>query len=237
MGPKGPQHEKGANVRELYRQELAQLGSELERMGRGVARAIDRATMALRDGDLAVPEQTIDADERLDENARQIDEMCIHLLALQGPVASDLRLILSALRLSQTMERQGDLARHIAAIARTTYPTRSIAAPAVEVITKMGEAATKMGALEEKLITTQDIAIADEMQRFDDTLDDLQVEVHRLIADESVELTRQEIVDLTLGTRFLERFGDHACSVARRVAYVVEGAHAATTEGGIDAHL
>lgn len=224
-------------MRELYRQELAQLGSELERMGRGVARAIDRATAALRDGDLAIAEQTIDADERLDENTRAIDEMCVHLLALQGPVASDLRLILSALRLSQKMERQGDLARHIAAIARTTYPAKSIAAPAAEVVTRMGEAAAKMGALEERLIITQDLSIADEMQRFDDTIDDLQVEIHRLIADESVRLTRQEVVNLTLGARFLERFSDHAVAVARRVAFAVEGAHAATSEGGIDAHL
>lgn len=224
-------------MRELYRQELAQLGSELERMGRGVSRAIERATTALTQADLAVAEQTIDADERLDENARAIDEMCVHLLALQGPVASDLRLILAALRLSATMERQGDLARHIASIARTTYPNPSIAAPAAALVTRMSEAAAAMGALEERLITTQDLSIADEMQRFDDTIDELQVEIYRLIIDPGVELSRQEIMDLTLGARFLERFADHAVSVARRVAFAVEGAHAARAEGGIDAHL
>lgn len=224
-------------MRELYRQELAQLGAELERMGRGVSRAIDRATTALGEADITIAEQTIDADERLDENARTIDEMCAHLLALQGPVASDLRLILSALRLSQTLERQGDLARHLAAIARSTFPTRSIAEPAAGLITRMSRAAAEMGALEERLIITHDTSIADEISRYDDTLDDLQVEVHRLIGDDSVSLTRRQIVDLTLGARFLERFGDHAVSAARRVVFIVEGAREATSEGGIDAHL
>lgn len=224
-------------MRELYRQELAQLGAELERMGRGVSRAIDRATTALGEADITIAEQTIDADERLDENARTIDEMCVHLLALQGPVASDLRLILSALRLSQTLERQGDLARHLAAIARSTFPTRSIAEPAAGLITRMSRAAAEMGALEELLIITHDTSIADEISRYDDTLDDLQVEVHRLIGDDSVSLTRRQIVDLTLGARFLERFGDHAVSAARRVVFIVEGAREATSEGGIDAHL
>lgn len=206
-------------------------------MGRGVSRAIDRATTALGEADITIAEQTIDADERLDENARTIDEMCVHLLALQGPVASDLRLILSALRLSQTLERQGDLARHLAAIARSTFPTRSIAEPAAGLITRMGRAAAEMGALEERLIITHDTSIADEISRYDDTLDDLQVEVHRLIGDDSVSLTRRQIVDLTLGARFLERFGDHAVSAARRVVFIVEGAREATSEGGIDAHL
>lgn len=206
-------------------------------MGRGVSRAIDRATTALGEADITIAEQTIDADERLDENARTIDEMCVHLLALQGPVASDLRLILSALRLSQTLERQGDLARHLAAIARSTFPTRSIAEPAAGLITRMSRAAAEMGALEERLIITHDTSIADEISRYDDTLDDLQVEVHRLIGDDSVSLTRRQIVDLTLGARFLERFGDHAVSAARRVVFIVEGAREATSEGGIDAHL
>lgn len=222
-GPAAPCLTKDANVRELYRQELAQLGSELERMGRGVNRAIDRATTALREADIVLAEQTIDADERLDDNARTIDEMCLHLLALQSPVASDLRLIISALRLSQTMERQGDLARHIASIARSTHPTRLIADPAAELIEKMAASAARMGELEEQMVLTQDPGLLDEIQRLDDVLDDDKLAVHRLVADESIELTRRQVVDLTLGARFFERFGDHAVSVARRVTFIVEG--------------
>ncbi|WP_026459875.1 phosphate signaling complex protein PhoU [Schaalia suimastitidis] len=213
-------------MRELYRQELAQLGSEIERMSRGVARAIERATTALRDGDLALAEQTIDADERLDDAAREIDEMCVHLLALQGPVASDLRLILGGLRLSQTMERQGDLARHIAAIARKTYPTRSIAEPATSLINRMCEAAATMGRIQQQLVAEQDLTLVAQLHDADDVLDDLQTEIRRFCADENSDLTHQQVIDLTLAARFLERFGDHAVSVGRRVSYIVNGARA-----------
>lgn len=218
-------------MRELYRQDLAQLGEELEHMSRNVTRVIERATKALGEGDLTIAEQTIDADERLDDAARNIDEMCVSLLALQAPVASDLRLILAGLRLSQTMERQGDLARHIALIARATYPNHSICELAAPQINKMGEAAVNMARMTQELVASQDLSLAARVQDEDDVLDDLQVEVRRLIADESNDFTRTQIIDLTLAARFLERFGDHAVSVARRVGYIVEGTAGGTEEG------
>lgn len=218
-------------MRELYQQDLAQLGIELERMSHNVSRAIERAVQALNEGDLTIAEQTIDADERLDDAAHNIDEMCVSLLALQGPVASDLRLILAALRLSQTMERQGDLARHIALIARSAYPVHSVSDLAAPLLGQMGAAAVDMGHLMEQLVATQDLTFAAKIQEHDDVLDDYQVQVRRLLTDESLDFTRSQVIDLTLVARFLERFGDHAVSVARRVAYIVEGA-AASSEGG-----
>lgn len=224
-------------MRELYRQDLAQLGVELDNMSHNVARAIERAVRALNEGDLTIAEQTIDADERLDDQSRTIDEMCVGLLALQGPVASDLRLILAALRLSQTMERQGDLARHIALIARSTYPNRSITEAAKPLIAHMGEETVKMGKLMERLVSTQDLSITAEIQEQDDVLDDLQVQVRRLATDETNDLTRSEVIDLVLTARFLERFGDHAEAVARRVAYIVEGAGESSRGAGIPPRL
>lgn len=223
-------------MRELYRQDLAQLGNELDRMSRNVTRAIERATTALREGDLLMAEQTIDADDRLDDAARDIDQMCVALLALQGPVASDLRLILAALRLSQTMERQGDLARHLALIARSTYPNHSIAEAAAPQINKMCDTAVQMATLMMELVSTQDLSLAAKIQEMDDTLDDLQVEIRRMVGDDSIDFTRSQVVDLTLAARFLERFGDHTVAVSRRVVYIVEGAD---TDGelGIEGRL
>jgi len=218
-------------MRELYRQDLAQLGIELEHMSHHVARAISRGAQALREGDLTLAEQTIDADERLDDAARAIDETCVGLLALQNPVASDLRLIVAALRLSQTMERQGDLARHLALVARSTYPAQSIAPAAEPLLTRMGEQAVLMGQLEEQLVSVQDLDLAARLQDEDDVLDDLQVRVRRFVLDPEQDLSRSQVIDLVMVARFLERFGDHAVSVARRVAYIVEGADAAGTEG------
>lgn len=210
-------------MRELYKQNLSQLGEELERMSHNVTRAIERATRALREGDVSLAEQTIDADERLDEAAQRIDESCVSLLARQAPVARDLRLILAALRLSQTMERQGDLARHIAVIARASFPQHSISEVVEPILSKMCDAALTQARRTEELVDTQNLELAVTIQDEDDALDDLLVDLKRLVADDSVQLTHQQVVDTTLAGRFLERFGDHAVSIARRVAFIVEG--------------
>ncbi|WP_022869129.1 phosphate signaling complex protein PhoU [Schaalia vaccimaxillae] len=225
-------------MRELYRQDLAHLGNELERMSDGVIRAIERATQALREGDLSLAEQTIDADERLDEAARTIDEMCLNLLTLQGPVASDLRLILAALRLSQIMERQGDLARHIAMIARSTYPEHSISEDAADMVNSMGAAAVDMAHLQRKLLVELDTRLGSDFQTKDDVLDDLQTEVRRFVLDDYHALTRRQVIDLTLAARFLERFGDHSVSMGRRILFIIEGAKTAEELGtGLDSRL
>ena len=102
-------------MRAIFNQELKQLGSDLESMANQVATAIERAAESLRQGDIVIAEQVIDADERINDLQRDIDDLCVMLLARQQPVAGDLRNVLSALRMAQTLERQGDLARHVAA--------------------------------------------------------------------------------------------------------------------------
>jgi len=109
-------------VRDIFNQELKQLGSDLETMARQVATAIERAAESLSNGDIIIAEQVIDADERINDLQRDIDDMCVMLLARQQPVADNLRTVISALRMAQTLERQGDLARHLATIARGRYP-------------------------------------------------------------------------------------------------------------------
>ena len=99
-------------MRAIFNQELKQLGSDLESMANQVATAIERAAESLRQGDIVIAEQVIDADERINDLQRDIDDLCVMLLARQQPVAGDLRNVLSALRMAQTLERQGDLARH-----------------------------------------------------------------------------------------------------------------------------
>lgn len=210
-------------MRELYRQDLAQIGIELDRMGNGVARSIRRATTALREGDLALAEQTIDADDRLNQEARAIDEMCVNVLALQAPVASDLRLVVAALRLSGTMERQGSLARHVAGIARSTFPHHSISARLAPFLDRMSDLACQMADLQARLVISHDLALAEQMMDLDDLLDDVQVDLRRCLADERNQLEPNQIIQGTLAGRFLERFGDHAVAAAHRITYIVQG--------------
>ncbi|WP_103061523.1 phosphate signaling complex protein PhoU [Actinomyces qiguomingii] len=210
-------------MRDIFNQELKQLGSDLASMAEQVATAIERAAESLRNGDIVVAEQVIDADERINDLQRDIDDMCVMLLARQQPVDRDLRNVISALRMAQTLERQGDLARHVAAIARGRYPLPPVPEPILGLMVKMADAAVRAGRDVRTLIRTQDLELAAQIQSRDAELDALHRESFQMILDPSIELTRQQVVDAVLMGRFLERFGDHSTSVARRMAYLVSG--------------
>ena len=204
-------------MRVIFNQELQQLGSDLQSMAQQVATAIERAAESLRHGDIIIAEQVIDADERINDLQRDIDDMCVMLLARQQPVAGDLRNVISALRMAQTLERQGDLARHIAAIARGRYPEPPVPEPVLGLILQMADHAVKAGQDVVRLIETQDLSLAAQIQTNDSELDALHRRSFQMILDPANELSRQQVVDAVLMGRFLERFGDHSTSVARRV--------------------
>ncbi|WP_194785803.1 phosphate signaling complex protein PhoU [Actinomyces haliotis] len=222
-------------MRDIFNQELKQLGSDLETMSSQVATAIERAAESLRNGDIIVAEQVIDADERINDLQRDIDDLCVMLLARQQPVASDLRNVISALRMAQTLERQGDLARHVASIARGRYPEPPVPEPVLGLILEMADQAVKAGRDVAELVRTRDLDLAQRIQANDSALDELHRRSFQMILDPANELSRQQVVDAVLMGRFLERFGDHSTSVARRVSYLVSGAQVPETHDDEDA--
>lgn len=222
-------------MRDIFNQELKQLGSDLETMSSQVATAIERAAESLRNGDIIVAEQVIDADERINDLQRDIDDLCVMLLARQQPVASDLRNVISALRMAQTLERQGDLARHVAAIARGRYPEPPVPEPVLGLILEMAEQAVRAGRDVAELVRTRDLDLAQHIQANDTALDELHRRSFQMILDPANELSRQQVVDAVLMGRFLERFGDHSTSVARRMSYLVSGTQVPETHDAEDA--
>lgn len=222
-------------MRDIFNQELKQLGSDLETMSLQVATAIERAAESLRNGDIIVAEQVIDADERINDLQRDIDDLCVMLLARQQPVASDLRNVISALRMAQTLERQGDLARHVAAIARGRYPEPPVPEPVLGLILEMAEQAVRAGRDVAELVRTRDLDLAQHIQANDTALDELHRRSFQMILDPANELSRQQVVDAVLMGRFLERFGDHSTSVARRMSYLVSGTQVPETHDAEDA--
>ncbi|WP_127126548.1 phosphate signaling complex protein PhoU [Georgenia sp. SYP-B2076] len=210
-------------MREIFKQEMLQVGEDLLRMAQHMATAIDDATTALRTADLTLAEQVIDADQRIDEIQRRLDDHGISLLARQQPVATDLRIVVSGLRLSSTIERMGDLARHVAYVARGRYPELATTGQMRDVLTEMGVQATKVGKQVVQLLESRDLSLAAAIEHDDDVLDELHRRSFTVILDESEPMTRQQLVDAVLLGRYLERFGDHGVSVARRVSYLVTG--------------
>ena len=222
-------------MRAIFNQELKQRGSDLESMANPVATAIERAAESLRQGDIVIAEQVIDADERINDLQRDIDDLCVMLLARQQPVAGDLRNVLSALRMAQTLERQGDLARHVAAIARGRYPEPPLPEPVLGLILEMADLAVRAGKDVARLISTRDLELASVIQTNDAELDALHRRSFQMILDPAHDLSRQQVIDAVLMGRFLERFGDHSTSVASRVAYLVSGASMPETHDAEDA--
>lgn len=210
-------------MREIFMQELAQVGEDLQRMSRLVIDAIENASTALQTADLQLAERVIRADEQIDEIERSLDEQCISLLARQAPVATDLRVVIAALRMSATIERMGDLARHIAYVARGRYPEVAPSPAMQEIFTQMGEAATKVAHQVSDLLATRDLELAAGVERDDDTLDALHKQTFTILLDPEIDMTKQQMVDGVLLGRYFERFGDHGVSVARRTSYLVTG--------------
>jgi phosphate transport system protein len=222
-------------VRELFTRELDQVGSDLVQIADHVATAIAQASTALRTADLALAEHVIASDEAIDDLERVLDERCVEILARQAPVAGDLRLVVTALRMSASIERMGDLARHIAQIARGRYPQKAVPGVLTDTFDQMGAAATEAARSVATLLESRDVDLAARIESADDVLDALHRDTFRATLTQTDDLTSQEVVDVTLLGRYYERFGDHAVSVARRVVYLVTGDPAEfTTEGHTD---
>lgn len=202
---------------------MQELSDTLVLQAKAAAKAMNGAAASLTDANLALAERVIDADHSIDMLERNIDDMGISLLARQAPVAGDLRTVVSALRLSATLERMGDLARHVAYVARGRFPQAVVKGEVQQLFEKMATKAAEVGNLVAKLVETQDLSIAAQIIADDDVLDDFHSRTFDYVLDDSLDLTRQEIVDIILLGRYLERFGDHGVSVAHRMRFLVTG--------------
>ncbi len=210
-------------MREAYETQLAQIDTALVTMADLVGTAIRGATDALLADDLAMAELVIARDAEINKLNADVEEMSIMIAALQAPMATDLRLVMGAVRMSASLERMGDLAVHIAKQVRLRYPNPSIPAELGDTFAKMGKAASKIVEQTGAVIATRDTALADDMKRYDDTLDDLHRELFTVVLSDNWTHGVEAAIDVTLLSRFYERFGDHAVSVARRVIHIVTG--------------
>ena len=210
-------------MRDIFTAELSALGEDLTAMSRLVETAISSASTALLTADLELAEAVIADDMTIDAQERELDERCVLLIAQQQPVASDLRVIVSGLRVSSSLERMGDLAQHIADIARLRYPASAIPASLRETFTEMAEAAVSISRKVTTIIESRDVDLARTIEKDDDVLDRLHNATFGATTVAGADLTGQEVVDITLTARYFERFGDHAVAVANRVIYLVTG--------------
>jgi len=210
-------------MRDIFEAELTQLGQDLVAMSGRVEQAISNAGVALLTADIRLAESVIADDLAIDALERDLDERCVRLLAQQQPVATDLRVVVSALRMSASLERMGDLARHVAQVARARYPVVAVPAGLEPTFTQMQDAAVRVARRVTTLLGTRDMALAESIQQDDDLLDELHASTFTSMLSGPWDRSAQETVDVTLLGRYYERFGDHGVSVARRMVYLVTG--------------
>lgn len=210
-------------MRSVFHQELASLSDQLVELSRLSARALNRATQAMLETDLALAEKVISEDDDIDAVRRDLDNRAIDALARQQPVATDLRQLVTTLRMSSDLERAGDLAAHVAKLTRLRYPEPVLPEALRPTFVEMAQAAEAMVLRAGEIVETLDENGAIELQGRDDTIDRLHRDVFRILLEPEFAGQNQLVIDATLLSRYFERYADHAVSVAIRVVFLVTG--------------
>ena len=210
-------------MRQLFQQELADLKDDLVDIAQSVEAAMDRAVRAFNQSDVQLAEEVIAQDHLIDDAVRELDEQAIAILARQAPVAGDLRQVISTLRISASLERMGDLATHLAQLARYRFPEKVAPKGIRPTFKEMGALDLKMAGLVVALLQDPNPKAVEEIRDLDDSIDALHLSVFETVLSEEFGSGTATVVDATLASRYLERFADHGVSISKKVLYLRTG--------------
>jgi len=214
-------------MRTAFQEQLEILTDTLSGMCGLAGLAMDRATRALLEADLSLAEQVITDHDRIAEMQTQAEEIAFVLLALQSPVAGDLRLVVGSLQNVADAERMGGLALHVAKIARRRHPNHVLPDEVRDHFAEMGRVAVELGKSAKDVVVSKDPQQAAEIGREDDAMDQLHQQLFNVLMDTEWKHGVAAAVDITLLGRFYERFSDHAVEIGRRIVFEATGETAA----------
>jgi phosphate transport system protein len=210
-------------MREVFQQELREVQERLIEIADLVAVSIENATHAFNESNVSLAETVIADDNKIDAAAQELDELAINILARQQPVARDLRIVVSALRISASLERMGDMSEHIAQLARYRFPDKVVPKSLRPTFAEMGRLDVEIAQKLVELLKTEDVVIAEDIRNEDDKIDALHLSVFDKVLGETWKGEAIDTVDATLASRYHERFADHAVSIAKKVQYLATG--------------
>lgn len=210
-------------MRTAYHEQLAELTDQLGEMCRLAGVAMEHATQALLQADLVQAEQVFSDHEQIAMLSARAEESAFVLLALQAPVAGDLRAIVSAIQMVADIDRMGALALHVAKIARRRHPQHAIPEEVNGYFAEMGRVAVDLGSNVQEVLLSRDWEKAARIREEDDAMDDLHRHLFTVLMDREWRHGVACAVDVTLLGRFYERFADHAVQVAKRVIFQATG--------------
>ena len=210
-------------MRTAYHEQLEALTDQLGEMCGLAGAAMERATQALLQADLVLAEQVISDHDEIANRSARAEEAAFVLLALQAPVAGDLRAVVSSIQIVADVDRMGALALHVAKIARRRHPQHVLPEEVNGYFAEMGRVAVELGNAAKEVLETRDPEKAARIQEEDDAMDDLHRHLFTVLMDREWKHGVTAAVDVTLLSRFYERFADHAVEVARRIIFQVTG--------------
>ena len=216
-------------MREQFQEELNAVNTTLVEMAVLVKAAVENATTALLTADLSLAEKVIADDLIIDEMQHELDARTINLIARQSPVATDLRTLVTSLRMSADLERMGDLAHHIAKSARMRYPATAVPPELSLTIEEMGRVCVKIIEKVALVLKNRDTERALEVEKDDDEIDSLHRRIIQTLLDPSWKHGVETAIDMTLLGRYYERCADHAVSISRRLYFLVTGIYPGET--------
>ena len=188
-----------------------------------MAQSIERSTVAFNKSDVALADTVIAHDPEIDQAALELEELLITIMARQQPVARDLRIVVSALRITASLERMGDISEHIAQLARYRFPDNVVPNSLRSTFQQLGELDVSIAKKLVDLIESENLRLADDIRNDDDKVDALHLSVFDKLLGESWKGAAADTVDATLASRYHERFADHAVSISRKVRYLATG--------------
>jgi phosphate transport system protein len=210
-------------MREVFQNELKEVQDRLVEIASDVTNVMKNATVAFTTSDVTVADQAIASADAISEKALTLDELVIRILARQSPVARDLRVLVSALRMSASLERMGALASHIAQIARFRFPGSAIPQALQPVFEEMGALDVELAKKITKLLANPDVDVARAIQAEDERVDELHRGVFETVLADSWKENAMFTVDVTLASRYHERFADHVVDISSKVSYLTTG--------------
>ena len=204
-------------------EELLAVNAELVEVAKLVGAAMNLATSALLNADLTIAQQVIQNDDAKSRGGSTGEERCIEIIANDAPTGRDLRIAIGALRIAASLERMGDLARHVAKQARLRYPNTAVPEDLAPTFAHMGRLAEGIINKTAAVITSQDVTLATDIAEEDSEMDRVHRELFTIVLSADWKHGVEAAIDVTLLSRYYERYADHAVSVTKRVVNVVTG--------------
>lgn len=210
-------------MRNVFQQELSEVQARLVILANETAKIMEKASKAFLTSDVSLADEALALTDANEARALDLDELVIKVLATQSPVARDLRIMVSALRMSASLERMGSLASHIAAIARYRYPGSAIPENLRETFEEMSRIDIELAGKAANLLENTDLDLAREIQARDEAVDILHRRVFEVVLAPDWKENAMFTVDVTLASRYFERFADHVVDISAKVSFLQTG--------------